>query len=104
VSAISEAFRNSIIASTFGLGAREQLEIVEAISQAVSEVAPAVRAAMRAHPAFEDIGKRMLLAWEDGINGLRNKTTYALARRRLEPKLGVRTPNIGRSELLGRQK
>jgi serine/threonine-protein kinase HipA len=33
---------------------------------------------MDEHPGFSDIGKRMLLAWEEGINGLRHKSTYAL--------------------------
>jgi len=66
------------IAATFGIAVKEQLQIVEAIGQAVSEVAPAVRAAMAEHPAFADIGKRMLLAWEEGIIGLRDKRVYAL--------------------------
>jgi serine/threonine-protein kinase HipA len=101
------------LSTTFGVEVRDQLEIVDAIGQAISEVAPAVRAAMDEHPGFSDIGKRMLLAWEEGINGLRNKTTYALGAAILgeaftafsePPKLITRQSDIGRSELLGRRK
>lgn len=101
------------IASTFGVSPKEQLEIVEAIGQAISEVAPMVRVAMEEHPGFRDIGKRMLLAWEEGITGLRNKATYALGDVPLgdafsgfsdPPKLEIAKADIGRSELLGRRK
>lgn len=101
------------IATTFGIAVKEQLEIVEAIGQAVSEVAPAVRAAMHENPAFEDIGKRMLRAWEEGINDLRNRKTYALGAATLAaaftgfsdpPEFNIGKPEIGRSELLGRRK
>lgn len=103
----------TFIANTFGISVKEQLEIVEGISQAICEVAPAVRGAIEEHPAFSDIGKRMLLAWEEGINGLRNKKTYALGAAPLgdafagfsdPPKLEDARIKIGRSELLGRQK
>jgi serine/threonine-protein kinase HipA len=66
------------IAGTFGIAARIQAEIVEAISDAVSDTAPRVREAMAQHAAFEDIGKRMLLAWSEGIRGLRDQRVYAL--------------------------
>lgn len=99
------------ITKAFGISAKEQLEIVESIGEAIREVAPAVRIAMDEHPAFRDIGKRMLLAWEEGINGLRNKATYALGAAPLgdaftgfsdPPKLEVAKSETGRSELLGR--
>ncbi|MDP3294639.1 MAG: type II toxin-antitoxin system HipA family toxin [Nevskia sp.] len=59
------------ITQTFGLSIKAQTEIVEAISDAVSETAVQVRAAMKTHPDFDDIGKRMLLAWHEGVSGLR---------------------------------
>jgi serine/threonine-protein kinase HipA len=101
------------IANAFGISIKEQVEIIEAIGQAISEVAPTVRTAMEEHADFRDIGKRMLLAWEEGINGLRNKATYALGAAPLgdaftgfsdPPKLQVAKADIGRSELLGRRK
>ena len=39
--------------------------------------APRVREAMVAHPGFEDIGKRMLMAWSEGVRGLRDQRVYA---------------------------
>lgn len=59
------------ITQIFGLSIKAQTEIVEAISDAVSETAVQVRAAMKTHPDFDDIGKRMLLAWHEGVSGLR---------------------------------
>lgn len=101
------------IAATFGIAVKEQLEIVEAIGQAVSEVAPSVRAAMNEHPAFADVGKRMLQAWQEGGDGLRDKRVYALGEVSLgeafngfsdPPKLGTKKTIVGRSELLGAKK
>ena len=101
------------IAATFGIAMKEQLQIVEAIGQAVSEVAPAVRASMIEHPGFADIGKRMLQAWEEGVTGLRDKRVYALGEMPLgeafsgfsaPPKLKAEKPVVGRSGLLGRRK
>ena len=66
------------IAATFGVSVKAQVEIVEAISDAVSDIAPRVREAMTRYAAFEDIGKRMLLAWNEGVTGLRNKRVYSL--------------------------
>ena len=66
------------IAATFGVSVKAQVEIVEAISDAVSDVAPRVREAMTGYAAFEDIGKRMLLAWNEGVTGLRGKRVYSL--------------------------
>jgi serine/threonine-protein kinase HipA len=52
---------------------KEQSEIIAAISDAVSAAAPQVREAMNAHQGFDDIGKRMLTAWHEGVSGLREK-------------------------------
>ncbi|MEQ1596915.1 MAG: type II toxin-antitoxin system HipA family toxin [Casimicrobium sp.] len=100
------------IATTFGIPPREQTHIVEAISDAVADVAPQVRQAMQQHAGFEDIGKRMLMAWSDGVRGLRDHRTYALgdwsAGEAFEnfsppPKLKTESSSIGRSPLLGKR-
>ncbi len=97
------------IAATFGIPPREQTQIIEAISDAVADVAPQVRQAMRQHAGFEDIGKRMLMAWAEGVRGLRDQRTYALgewvAGEAFEnfsppPKLKTESSSIGRSPLL----
>ena len=64
--------------TVFGIAAKEQTKMVEAISDAVADVAPHVRNAMTTHPAFADIGKRMLLAWSQGVEGLRHERVYAV--------------------------
>jgi serine/threonine-protein kinase HipA len=66
------------ITATFGVSVKAQVEIVEAISDAVSDIAPRVREAMTRYAVFEDIGKRMLLAWNEGVTGLRGKRVYSL--------------------------
>jgi serine/threonine-protein kinase HipA len=101
------------IAATFGVPAREQAVMVEAISDAVADVAPLVREAMAAHPRFSDIGKRMLMTWSEGVRGLRDHRVYAAgpwqageAFEGFSPpsKLGT-TPvqKVGRSPLLGKR-
>lgn len=101
----------TFITTTFGLPAREQVDIVERISAAMVEVAPEVRDAMAAHPGFVEIGKRMLLAWQQGMAGLHDKRTYALGDPGLDqtftdfsdPRPVKRARHvIGRSELLGK--
>ena len=100
------------IAATFGIQPKEQQRTVEAISDAVADVGPQVREAMRQHPAFEDIGKRMLLAWAEGVQGLRDQRVYALGDWRageafdgLSPpiKQNAEIAKIGRSPLLGKR-
>ena len=44
----------------------------------MAEVVAEVRARMEYLPAFRETGKRILLAWKDGVEGLRNKQVYAL--------------------------
>ena len=100
------------IASTFGIQPKEQQRMVEAISGAVADVSPLVRQAMAQHPAFEDIGKRMLMAWAEGVRGLRDQRVYALgdwqageAFDGLSPpiKQNAEIAKIGRSPLLGKR-
>jgi serine/threonine-protein kinase HipA len=98
------------IAATFGVPVREQSIILESISDAVAETVPLVREKMAEHPDFREIGKRMLLAWQEGVTGLRDRRVYAAGEwpankafegisdpARLENTTGV----IGRSPLLG---
>lgn len=66
------------ITATFGLSLRDQNDIVEQIAVAMAEAGPMVREAMQQHPEFADIGKRMLLIWQEGIAGLRDKRIYDL--------------------------
>lgn len=103
----------TFITATFGLPVREQADIVERIGTAMAEVGPQVRESMVEHPDFAEVGKRMLLAWQEGIAGLRDKRVYALG----EPELGEAFAGfsdpapmkaeknvIGRSGLLGSKK
>ena len=101
---------HTFITTTFGLSMREQVEIVDQIAAAMAEVGLMVRDAMQQHPGFVDIGKRMLLAWQEGIDGLRSKRVYALGDATLgEAFIGFSDPErvrashavIGRSDLLG---
>ncbi|WP_089961904.1 type II toxin-antitoxin system HipA family toxin [Limnohabitans sp. 2KL-3] len=98
------------IAANFGIQPKEQQHMVQAISDAVADVGREVRQAMAEHPGFEDIGKRMLLAWTEGVQGLRDQRVYAVgdwvAGEAFEgfsapPKLAAETNKIGRSPLLG---
>lgn len=98
------------IAATLGIQPKEQVQMVRAISDAVADVAPQVRQAMAQHDGFEDIGKRMLLAWSEGVQGLRDQRVYAVgewsAGEAFEGfsapvKLNTKTTKIGRSPLLG---
>ncbi|MCW0201520.1 MAG: type II toxin-antitoxin system HipA family toxin [Rhodanobacter thiooxydans] len=102
----------TFITATFGVPPREQAYIVEQIGMAMAEVGPQVRAAMAEHPAFNEIGKRMLLSWNEGLAGLRDKRIYALGEMVLgEAFTGFSDPPpakkehqvIGRSDLLGKR-
>lgn len=101
----------TFITATFGVPAREQADIVDRISTAMTEVGPQIREAMVEHPGFVEIGKRMLLAWQEGLAGLRDKRIYAMGDAVLgEAFAGFSDPKqvrrerqvIGRSDLLGR--
>jgi serine/threonine-protein kinase HipA len=98
------------IAATFGVPLREQLLMLETISDAVSSVAPQVREAMIRHPGFRDIGKRMLMAWSEGVQGLRDQRVYAVGEWQAgaafegfsaPPKEAHKPTRVGRSPLLG---
>ncbi len=102
----------TFITATFGLPAREQADIVDRIGTAMAEVGPEVREAMAEHPGFAEIGKRMLLTWQEGLAGLRDKRTYAMGDAQLgEAFKGFSDPRpasrertvIGRSDLLGKR-
>ena len=97
------------VTANFGISQREQKHIVERISDAVADVAPAVRELMKGLPDFKDTGKRMLAAWSDGVNILRDTRMYALNAWKSSPAFeGISDPPklksprkvIGRSELL----
>jgi serine/threonine-protein kinase HipA len=97
------------IASTFLISQREQKEIVERISDAIADTAPAVREMMDGLAGFKDTGKRMLATWSEGVNFLREPRMYALsAWKSSKAFAGISDPPnlqnpktiIGRSELL----
>jgi serine/threonine-protein kinase HipA len=97
------------ITATFNIPDREQKEMVERISEAVADTAPAVREMMNHHAGFKDTGKRMLTTWNEGVNRLRDSRMYALnpwkpseAFERISdpPKLENPRTVVGRSELL----
>jgi serine/threonine-protein kinase HipA len=104
------------IAANFNISEREQKEIVERISDAVADTAPAVREMMDGLPGFRDTGKRMLAAWSEGVSLLREPRMYALSPWKSSkafegisdpPKLENPRTVVGRSELLagrGRRK
>ncbi|AND69517.1 hypothetical protein ATSB10_20630 [Dyella thiooxydans] len=101
----------TFIAATFGLPPREQAGIVERIGDAMADVGSQVRAAMAEHPEFTEIGKRMLRAWQEGLEGLRDKRVYALGSMAWgEAYSGFSEPEpvktkrqvIGRSDLLAK--
>jgi hypothetical protein len=46
--------------------------MVERISDAVADAAPAVREMMMNLEGFKDTGKRMLAVWSEGVNSLRD--------------------------------
>ncbi len=88
------------------------MAIVESISAAVADVALAVREAMTLHDGFDDIGKRMLLAWAEGVRGLRDERTNsapgwtpgpAFNALPKAPKPKLEPSRIGRSPLLGKR-
>jgi serine/threonine-protein kinase HipA len=104
------------ITSVFGIPEREQKEVVECISDAAADAAPAVREKMDNLAGFKDTGKRMLVAWKEGVNHLRDSRMYSLSAWKSNPAFeGISDPPklenprtvVGRSELLagrGRRK
>jgi serine/threonine-protein kinase HipA len=101
---------SKFIAGTFGIPPREQAVILERISDSVADTVPLVRKKMSELPAFRDIGNRMLITWQEGVNGLRDRHVYAVgewpANNLFEgisdpPRLEMPRSIIGRSPLLG---
>ena len=97
------------ITANFGISQREQKDIVERISDAVADVAPAVRELMKGLAGFKDTGKHMLATWSEGVSVLRGTRTYGLSPGKSSPAFeGISDPPklksprrvIGRSELL----
>jgi serine/threonine-protein kinase HipA len=91
----------------------QTLERVERICEAIVQVTPQVVAATEQYPAFYETGKRMLHAWNDGMNSLRLQKTWSLpsldgpiAAARFsdpEPIKAAKVEKIGRSPLLGKR-
>jgi serine/threonine-protein kinase HipA len=68
---------SKFIAGTFGIPLREQAVMLERISDAVADTVSLVREKIAELPEFQDIGKRMLLAWQEGTTSLRDRRVYA---------------------------
>jgi serine/threonine-protein kinase HipA len=97
------------ITATFGISDREQKLMLERISDAIADTAPAVREMMESLDGFKDTGKRMLATWSEGVNHLRDPRMYGLSPWRSSkafegisdpPKLENPRTVVGRSELL----
>jgi serine/threonine-protein kinase HipA len=97
------------VTGTFGVSAREQGILLESISDSIAETVPLVHEKMAEHPGFRDIGKRMLLTWQEGVTGLRDRRVYAAgdwpANKLFSgisdpPKLEAPRSVVGRSPLL----
>jgi len=97
------------ITANFGIPDREQKLMLERISDAVADTAPAVREMMNGLAGFSDTGKRMLATWNEGVNHLRDSRMYGLtpwkSSKAFEgisdpPKLENPQTVVGRSELL----
>lgn len=94
-----------------GIMPAEAKHRIERICEAVVAVTPELISAAQAHPQFYEIGKRMLHAWNEGMNSLRLKKTWSLPS--LEgaidqarfsdpaPATPAAKEKIGRSQLLG---
>ena len=97
------------ITANFGIPDREQKLMVERVSDAIADTAPTVREMMESLNGFKDTGKRMLAAWSEGVNLLREPRMYALSPWKSSeafggisgpPKLENPRTVVGRSELL----
>lgn len=96
-----------------GMMPAQTRERVERICEAIVRVTPQVVEVADRHAGFRETGKRMLHAWNAGMNSLRLQKTWslpsldaAIAQARFsDPKPAVPTPveKIGRSPLLGKR-
>ena len=83
----------------------------EKICESMVEVTPHVIEATKYHPSFREIGKRMLILWNEGMNSLRLQKTWMLPDLKNQmqdsqlsaPKKKARRERVGRSPLLGRR-
>ena len=100
------------LVACFGVSVQEQLMLIAQISDAVADVAVQVKQAMDTYPDFRETGKRMLMAWSEGVNGLRSSKVYAVGEWSAGQELtGFSAPVkrdtpkvvIGRSEGIGRR-
>jgi serine/threonine-protein kinase HipA len=81
----------------------------ERICESMVEVAPRVLEATKHYPQFREIGKRMILLWNEGMNCIRLQKTWILptlsdqiANSQLSaPKKKARREKLGRSPLPG---
>jgi serine/threonine-protein kinase HipA len=82
----------------------------KSLCDAVAEVVPQVQAKMAEIPAFRDSRKRILVAWQEGVDGLRDRRVYSVGKWREgkvfdgisnPPKLKNPKAATGRSPLLG---
>lgn len=101
----------TFITAAFGVTAREQVDLVDRIGTAISATGPRVREAISEHPGFAETGKRMLLAWQLGVDGLREPRVFAMGATELgaafsgfsdPPAIAKKRRVVGRSELLGK--
>jgi serine/threonine-protein kinase HipA len=104
---------SKFIAGTFGIPLREQSELLERISDAVADTVPLVRDQMSELAEFRDTGKRMLLAWREGVTSLRDRRVYSTgewpANKLFDgisdaPRLETPRSVVGRSPLLAKRR
>ena len=94
-----------------GLMPAQTYERVERICEAIVQVTPQVVEAIKQYPSFHETGKRMLHAWNDGMNSLRLQKTWSLpcldepiAEAKFSdplPRKRRKVEKVGRSPLLG---
>lgn len=96
-----------------GVMPAQTLERVERICEAIVGVTPQVIEAAARYPAFHETGKRMLHAWNAGMNSLRLQKVWSLPSlaepirqagfSEMQPVAATPKQKIGRSPLLGKR-
>jgi serine/threonine-protein kinase HipA len=103
----------NFIALEFGIPLRGQIPLIESICEALPTTPLTVREAIRQHSGFRDLGKHMLLAWDEGIQTLRDKRHYSPPQPQNKnllggisdpPKLANPKTIVGQSEGLGNRR